>query len=113
VAIRSFVESLTRAADRLPFGEPDKLNLTQLRDLLAADGVSTGTAAAILGVGSKNTVKRILDEGLIEGATQTPGGHWRIPPEALLEYRAAQLARRATGSLKPARTAPRRFGPPR
>jgi hypothetical protein len=113
MAIREFREALNRTTNRLPEGDADRLTLEQLRDLLAADSIGTGTAAAILGVGSKNTVKRILSEGLIDGATQTAGGHWRIPPEALLEFRSAQLERRASASLKPARTPPRRFGPPR
>lgn len=113
MAIRGFREALSRTTNRLPEGDADRLTLEELRNLLAADAIGTGRAAEILGVGSKNTVKRILNEGLIEGATQTAGGHWRIPPEALLEFRAAQLERRATGSLKPAQTPPRRFGPPR
>lgn len=38
-------------------------------------------AATLLGVSSVNTVKNWLEGGCFPGAFQTPGGHWRFPPE--------------------------------
>jgi len=43
--------------------------------------VTTGEAAHLLGVGL-NTIKRWIANGDLRGI-QTPGGHWRIPDEAL------------------------------
>jgi len=43
--------------------------------------VTTGEAAHMLGVGL-NTIKRWIANGDLRGI-QTPGGHWRIPDEAL------------------------------
>jgi len=43
--------------------------------------VTTGEAAHMLGVGL-NTIKRWIASGDLRGI-QTPGGHWRIPDEAL------------------------------
>jgi len=43
--------------------------------------VTTGEAAQELGVGL-NTIKRWIANGDLQGI-QTPGGHWRIPEEAL------------------------------
>jgi len=46
--------------------------------------VTTGEAAHVLGVGL-NTIKRWIANGDLRGI-QTPGGHWRIPEEALYGF---------------------------
>jgi len=46
--------------------------------------VTTGEAAHVLGVGL-NTIKRWIASGDLRGV-QTPGGHWRIPEEALHSF---------------------------
>jgi len=46
--------------------------------------VTTGKAAHMLGVGL-NTIKRWIANGDLRGI-QTPGGHWRIPGEALHSF---------------------------
>jgi len=48
------------------------------------DYVTTGEAARVLGVGL-NTIKRWIASGDLRGI-QTPGGHWRIPEEALHSF---------------------------
>jgi excisionase family DNA binding protein len=40
--------------------------------------LSTGDVAALMGV-DRRTVTNWCESGRLEGATQTPGGHWRIP----------------------------------
>jgi excisionase family DNA binding protein len=40
--------------------------------------LTTGQAAAILGVASANTVKNWLEGGHFPGAFKTAGGHWRF-----------------------------------
>jgi excisionase family DNA binding protein len=46
--------------------------------------LSTGQAAALLGVASPNTVKNWLEGGHFPGAVKTKGGHWRFPREEVL-----------------------------
>jgi excisionase family DNA binding protein len=56
------------------------------RDLVAlleeheghVDALSSGQAAALLGVSSPNTVKNWLESGHFPGAFKTTGGHWRF-----------------------------------
>jgi excisionase family DNA binding protein len=98
-----FVSALSRVTELLPSADPDRAALEELRSLLVGDTVTTGEAADLLGLRSKNTVKALLESGKVEGAIQTPGGHWRIPPSAILEYRAEQLRARESGSLRPSR----------
>ncbi len=50
--------------------------------------VTTGKAARTLGVGL-NTVKRWISKGVLHGV-QTPGGHWRIPQDALERFMQAR-----------------------
>jgi excisionase family DNA binding protein len=45
---------------------------------LSAGWITTGEAAALLGVSSKNTVKNWLEGGHFPSATRTAGGHWRF-----------------------------------
>jgi excisionase family DNA binding protein len=40
--------------------------------------LTSGQAAALLGVSSANTVKNWLEAGLFPGAFKTAGGHWRF-----------------------------------
>lgn len=44
-----------------------------------AEVLTSGQAAALLGVSSPNTVKNWLKGGYFPSAYQTPGGHWRFP----------------------------------
>lgn len=44
--------------------------------------LSTGEVGRALRV-APATVKRWCEQGLVEGAFRTPGGHWRIPRAAL------------------------------
>jgi len=46
--------------------------------------ITTGTAAKICGV-RINTIKNWIQNGSLR-AIQTPGGHWRIPRDAFLEF---------------------------
>jgi excisionase family DNA binding protein len=108
---KDYTAALGRAAEMLAPGDIDRIALEELRELLAAPAMTTGDAAGLLGIRSKNTVKRLLEEGRIEGAMQTRGGHWRIPSSGILAYREAQLAQRRSGSLRPARTSRRRLAP--
>ena len=48
-------------------------------------------AAKQIGV-SHQTIQRMVDNGVIEGAHRTPGGHRRIPQEALDAFMAKQVA---------------------
>jgi excisionase family DNA binding protein len=100
---RQFAGAIGRAASKLAEDDPDRITLDELRSLLASQLVTTGDATELLDIGSKNTVKRLLEAGKIEGAVKTSGGHWRIPPSALLAYRAEQIRLRESGSLRPAR----------
>jgi len=47
----------------------------------SAAPLTSKQAAILLGVSSANTVKNWLESGWFPGAFQTPGGHWRFPPE--------------------------------
>lgn len=105
---RQFAGAVSRAAERLTVDDPDRVTLDDLRAILASRGVTTGDATDLLGVASKNTVKKLLESGKIEGATKTSGGHWRVPPDAILAYRTEQLRLRDSGSLKPAQARKRR-----
>lgn len=42
------------------------------------DALTSGQAAALLGVSSANTVKHWLESGHFPGAFKTAGGHWRF-----------------------------------
>lgn len=43
--------------------------------------LTSGQAAAALGLSSPNTVKNWLEDGQFPGAYKTAGGHWRFPAE--------------------------------
>jgi excisionase family DNA binding protein len=45
---------------------------------MSGDALTTGQAAAMLGVSSLNTVKNSLEAGEFPGAFTTAGGHWRF-----------------------------------
>ena len=45
---------------------------------MSVDALTTGQAAAMLGVSSLNTVKNWLEAGEFPGAFKTAGGHWRF-----------------------------------
>jgi len=98
---RQFAGAIGRVAGRLDETDPDRVTLEELRELLASTTLTTGDATDLFGVSSKNTVKRLLESGAVEGAVKTPGGHWRIPPDAIVAYRQRQVHLRASGSLKP------------
>jgi len=63
--------------------------------------VTTGDAAAVLGVGL-NTVKRWIASGDLKGI-QTPGGHWRIPKKALEQFMQTQGMQMPAEDENPAR----------
>lgn len=52
--------------------------LEALAQRLDTEWVTTGEAARLLGVSSRNTVKNWLEGGHFPGATRTEGGHWRF-----------------------------------
>lgn len=68
------VTAALRAAGRAELAE--RLRPHQPRNVL-----SSGQAAAMLGVSSTNTVKNWLHSGIFPGAYKTAGGHWRFPIE--------------------------------
>ncbi|MDQ7000400.1 MAG: response regulator, partial [Mariprofundus sp.] len=63
--------------------------------------VTTGEAAAVLGVGL-NTVKRWIASGDLQGI-RTPGGHWRIPEMALEHFMQTQGMQMPAEDENPAR----------
>lgn len=66
--------------------------------------LTSGQAAAVLGVSSPNTVKNWLEAGQFPGATQTAGGHWRFPVEEVEAVKArmdALAERNRRGDLAP------------
>lgn len=53
---------------------------TKLDECVESDELlTTGQAAELLGVSSRNTVKNWLEAGAFPGAYKTQGGHWRFP----------------------------------
>lgn len=58
------------------------------------NNISLRDAAVRLGV-SHQTIQRMIDNGVIEGAHRTPGGHRRIPQPALDAYIAKQATAQA------------------
>jgi excisionase family DNA binding protein len=113
--LERYLGPIERAAAALPADDPDKAALAALSALLSGrDDLTTGEAAAILGVNSINTVKNWFESGTIPGAYRSPGGHWKIPAEsvaALAEYRLTQTRRAHSGSLAPARNPTRHARP--
>lgn len=73
-------ETLREAARHLRDDAPAELRrrLEALADRVAAEWLSTGEAARLLGVSSRNTVKNWLEGGFFPGAVRTDGGHWRF-----------------------------------
>lgn len=49
--------------------------------------LTSGQAAELLGVQSRNTVKNWLEGGMFPGAFKTPGGQWRFPRTEVLAMR--------------------------
>lgn len=68
--------------------------LEALVQRLDAEWVTTGEAARLLGVSSRNTVKNWLEGGHFPGATRTEGGHWRFLRAEV------DAVRRAMGAVK-------------
>jgi excisionase family DNA binding protein len=61
--------------------------------MTAATGFWNCTAIARRTGLAPRTIRRYLEQGLIPGAMQSPGGHWRVPTAALeLFLRQLQLA---------------------
>ncbi len=67
-------------------GRSDLAN--RLLPLRARKMLTSGQAAALLGVSSANTVKNWLEAGLFPGAYKTAGGHWRFDPEEVAAVKA-------------------------
>ena len=65
------------------------------------DLLTTGQAAALLGV-SKPTLVRAVQRGLLRPALVTPGLHRRFRREDLVAFRATQLAHPAIADSEPA-----------
>lgn len=66
--------------------------------------LTSGQAAAALGVSSPNTVKNWLEAGQFPGAYQTAGGHWRFPVDEVDAVKArmdALAERNRRGDLTP------------
>lgn len=77
--------------------------------------LTSGQAAAVLGVSSPNTVKNWLEAGQFPGATQTAGGHWRFPVEEVEAVKArmdALAERNRRGNLAPPDLDDEDDGPP-
>ena len=51
--------------------------------------ISSGQAAALLGVSSRNTVKNWLEGGSFPSARKTDGGHWRFLRSEVIAVRQA------------------------
>jgi len=65
------------------------------------DLLTTGQAAALLGV-SKPTLVRAVQRGLLRPALVTPGLHRRFRREDLVAFRATQLAHPPIAESEPA-----------
>jgi len=66
--------------------------------------LTSGQAAALLGVSSPNTVKNWLEAGHFPGAFKTAGGHWRFlrsEVEAVKERMDALREKNRRGDLTP------------
>ena len=77
----------------------------QLRPHRSGKVLTSGQAAAMLGVSSTNTVKNWLENGFFPGAYKTAGGHWRFPIEDVEAARARMeelQEKNRTGDLTPA-----------
>lgn len=77
---------------------------TRFRSYRPKEVLTSGEAAARLGVSSANTVKNWLEAGRFPGAYQTPGGHWRFlreDVEAVLTRMEATREENRRGDLAP------------
>lgn len=66
--------------------------------------LTSGEAARLLGVSSRNTVKNWLESGYFPNAFKTHGGHWRFPKAEVLAAKEALRelqARNLNGDLTP------------
>ncbi|MGE0328770.1 MAG: helix-turn-helix domain-containing protein [Polyangiaceae bacterium] len=84
-------------------GRPDLVARLRARNETRAL-LSSGQAAALLGVASTNTVKNWLESGFFPNAFQTAGGHWRFPRgdvEAAKQRIDELRERNRTGDLTP------------
>lgn len=52
--------------------------LKAMAERIEAEWITTGEAARLLGVSSRNTVKNWLEGGFFPGSIRTEGGHWRF-----------------------------------
>jgi len=85
--------------------EAGRLDLVRRLDALRSRAVlSSGQAAALLGVSSPNTVKNWLEAGYFPSAFQTAGGHWRFHRDEVLAVKARMedlRAKNRSGDLTP------------
>ncbi len=83
--------TLEDVLDYLSPETPDSLveRVRAMHHRVADTWISTGQAARLLGVSSRNTVKNWLQGGCFPSAYQTAGGHWRFRREEVLAVRQA------------------------
>lgn len=87
----------------------------QLAPFRPRRALTSGQAAAVLGVASPNTVKNWLESGRFPGAYQTAGGHWRFPADEVEAAKARMEAlaeRNRRGDLAPPDLDDAEDGPP-
>ena len=69
-----------------------KRRLDAMHKRLKKQWVTSGEAAALLGVSSRNTVKNWLEGGYFPSSRKTEGGHWRFLRSEVLAVRQAMNA---------------------
>ena len=72
-----------------------KRRLDAMHKRLKKQWVTSGEAAALLGVSSRNTVKNWLEGGYFPSSRKTEGGHWRFLRSEVLAVRQAMNAVKA------------------
>jgi excisionase family DNA binding protein len=63
-------------------------HMTEVNQHDAADAIRLSEFAAAMGA-ARRTARRWLKAGRVPGAFQTPGGHWRVPREAVEQLKRA------------------------
>ena len=90
--LRGVRDRLNRALALLPADSPAVVELSEALHALGGDEfLRVGTAAEMLGVASKDTVKNWAKAGRFPGARKTEGGQWLFPLEEVLAHRANSL----------------------
>jgi len=114
--LNSITLTVERIADGAEPSAADRRRLQKLADLLrGTQYIGTGEAKDLLGVGSVNTVKSLINHGLLKGSFRlNDQGDWQIPLRKVLDlvdYRQAVASKNAAGDLRPSRSdrAPRRL----